>query len=223
MDVGDFFRLMLRRWAVTVPGLILTALATAAAYMAVPTQYQSQVQMTLLNAPKVTSEQGNFGNPYLAFDTALLADADLLARNLSSNSAAQQLQSLGMTEDYTAALADNALGPFLQLTVTGPGRPDVQRSMQTLIRFSQQRWLSLQQASSAPQGSIIQMTLIAAPSVPTPVNKRKFEAVAGVAIAGIVLTILLAVLVDSIIRRRRSERGMRHLQHEPPARPVPTR
>ena len=203
MDVGEFFRLMRRRWLVTVPALVVTILATAAAAAAVPVQYETQVQMTLLNAPKITAEQGNYGNPYLAFDQALLVDDDLLTRNLSSDAAGAQLAALGVTDQYTATIANNALGPFMLLTVTGTNKQHIMQSMQTLIQFSKRSWLRLQQSSSAPPGSIVGLGLIAPPSPPTPVIKRKIEVVAGVAILGLLATILLAAMVDGMIRRRR--------------------
>jgi hypothetical protein len=206
MDVGEFLQLMVRRWKVTVPALLVTAILTVAAFKGVHSQYESQVQMTMLNAPKITSQQGNYGNPYLAFDDALLVDTDLLTRYMASDSAAQQLQALGMTDQYTATIANNALGPFTQLTVTGTDKSHILQSMQTLIRFTRQRWLALQQASAAPPGSIVQLSLIAPPSSPLPVMKKKIEIVAGVAILGIIFSILLAVMVDSLLRRRRGDR-----------------
>jgi hypothetical protein len=210
MNIGELLALLLRRWAVVVPMLALTAIGVAGAWTKIPTQYQSQVQLAMLNAPKVTSEPGNDGNPYLAFDTTLAVDVDFLARNVTSATSAQQLAALGMTDAYTAAIANNALGPFMQLTATGRNRADVSQSIQVLINFTEQRWQDLQKASSAPTDSLIGMTEIAPPSAPTPVRKRKFEAVAGVAIAGLILSVVAGVLADSFRRRRR----LRYQVHE---------
>lgn len=206
MESGEFLALLCRRWAVVVPMLILTAIGLAGAWIKIPTQYQSQVQLTMLNAPRVTNEPGNDGNPYLAFDATLGVDVDLLARNVTSGTSAQQLAALGVTEQYSAAIANNALGPFMQLSVTGPHRAHVTQSIQVLISFTEQRWRDLQKASSAPANSIIGLSEIAPPNVPSQVHKRKIEAVAGVAIAGIILSLLVAVVTDSIIRRRSSRR-----------------
>jgi hypothetical protein len=202
MDVGELLALLRRRWAVLVPMLAVTVIAIAGAATKIPTQYQSQVQLTMLNAQKVTNEPGNDGNPFLAFDTTLGVDVDFLARNVTSGSSAQQLAALGVTESYSAAIADNALGPFMQLSVTGPDKQHVVQSLHTLITFTEKRWLDLQKASDAPANSIIGMDEIAPPSAPSPVYKRKVEAIAGVAIAGVVLSILVSVVADTMIRRR---------------------
>jgi hypothetical protein len=207
MDVGELLALLRRRWAVVVPMLALVIVGIAGAWAKIHTQYQSQAQLTMMNAPRITNEPGNDGNPYLAFDTTLAVDVDFLARNVTSGASANQLAALGVTEGYTAAIADNALGPFMQLSVTGPNKQHVSQSMLVLIKFTEQRWYSLQKASAAPPGSIIGLSEIAPPSPPSPVFKRKIEAVAAVAILGLIATVLVAVVADSILRRRSIRQG----------------
>lgn len=204
MEFGDLFAILRRRWIITIPMLVLTVLAIAGSWVMIHTQYESQVQLSMINAPKVSNEPGNDGNPFLAFDTTLAVDADFLARNVTSDQAGQQLAARGLKGTYTAELAANALGPFMQMSVTGTSKQDVSRSTQILVTFTEQRWMQLQQSSSVPNSSIIGMTEIEPPSTPTAVQKRKIEAVAGVAVGGLVLSVLVPVMTDSIIRRRRS-------------------
>jgi uncharacterized protein involved in exopolysaccharide biosynthesis len=144
VDVRELASLLRRRWLIVVPMLILTIAATAAGWAKVQTQYESQVQLTMLNAPKITHQPGNFGNPYLAFDSTLAIDVDLLTRNLISDASQQKLEAQGVTQAYTATIASNALGPFMQLTVTGTGQADVSRSITTLVSFAEHRWEQLQ-------------------------------------------------------------------------------
>jgi polysaccharide biosynthesis protein PslJ len=202
MDIGELVQLLRRRWLVAVPAFVLVVIAVAGAYLALPTKYQSQVQLTMLPPPKISNEAGNYGNPYLAFGDNLSVDVDFLTRNLTSDAAAQQLAKRGMTDAYTAAFANNALGPFMLLTVTGHDKSQIAQSIQVLVSFAEQQWRALQVASYAPTGSIVGLEEIAPPSTPTPARKTKIEVVAGAAIGGIVLTVLLAVIVDTSIRRR---------------------
>jgi uncharacterized protein involved in exopolysaccharide biosynthesis len=208
VEGSELSALLRRRWVVLVPMLVLTFVGVAGAWAKIHAQYESQVQLTMINAPKVTNEPGNDGNPFLAFDTTLGVDVDFLARNITSGASAQQLASLGVTEQYTAAIATNALGPFMQLTVTGSNKQLVTQAMQVLITFTEQRWKQLQKASSAPTNSIIGMSEIAPPSAPSPVTKRKMEAVAGVAVVGLVLSIIVTVAADGIARRRTMRRRL---------------
>jgi polysaccharide biosynthesis protein PslJ len=227
MDIGELFRLLRSRWAVTVPAFILVIISVAAVYKVLPTQYQSQVQLTMMPPPKMSDEAGNYGNPYLAFGSNLSIDVDFLTRNLTSDAAAQELAKRGMTDAYTAAFANNALGPFMLLTVTGPDKPRIAQSIQVLVSFAQQQWLSLQLASYAPRDSIVGLEEIAPPSTPASARKKKIEVTAGVAIGGMVLAVLLGVIVDTSIRRRNGWRQAPTDGHRQPeetaAREVPAR
>jgi uncharacterized protein involved in exopolysaccharide biosynthesis len=196
MDIGELIRMCLRRWLILIPAFLIVGVATVGAYEATPTKYQSQVQLTMLNSEKVTNEMGDLGNPYLSFSQALSVDVDLLTRLLVSDSSIRQLAARGVTEPFTATFANNALGPFMLITVTGPNRAHVLQSINTLVSFAQQRWYALQKASFAPPASIVRLSLIAPPSTPSPVLKTKIELVGAVAIAGIVIALLLAVIVD---------------------------
>lgn len=219
MDIGELIKLCRRRWLVLTCALVIVAIATVAAFITVPTKYESQAQLTMLNSQKITNQQGDLGNPYLAFSQTLSVDVDFLTRYLVSDDAVKQLASRGVTEQFTAAFADNALGPFMQLTVTGTNRAHTLQSTQTLISFAQERWSALQTASSAPSSTLVALAPIAPPSTPTPVLKSKIELVGGVAIIGIVGSFLLAVIVD----RSRSERRPPPRKRPPPRRMPPAR
>src|SRR5690349_10798475 len=118
MDDG-FVGLVRRRWRLVLSAVVVSLVVSAAAYVALPTTYQSQVLLTMTVPSKVTAQSGNFGNPLLALgnsSTALLVDVDFLTRDLSSPASAAQLKARGLTGTYTAAFAANAMGPFMQLT-----------------------------------------------------------------------------------------------------------
>jgi hypothetical protein len=202
MDVGELVRLLRRRWVVVVPAFILTIIVTGAAYKLLPATYQSQQQMTMLPPPRISSEIGNYGNPFLAFNSNLTVDVDLLIRNVTSDASARELSQRGLTGPYTAAFAPNAEGPFMLLTASGSQPAQVAHSIQVLAAFTEQRWRDMQLAASAPLPSISGIAPIAPPSTPSTVKKKKIELIAGIAIGGIVLTILLGVIVDARVRRR---------------------
>ena len=131
-----------------------------------------------------------------------------------------------MTDAYTAAFANNALGPFMLLTVTGQHRERIAQATQILVSFDEPD-AALQLASYAPPGSIVGLQEIAPPSNPTPAKKTKIEVVAGLAIGGIVLTVMLGVIADTVIRRRDRRRDAPPDQARRPreavARETPTR
>src|SRR3954464_6142088 len=108
MDFGEILRLIRTRWYITAPGALLAILLIVSAYVLVPMKYQSLSTLALINSPRPLTAPGN-GNPFLTFESSLTATADFLARSLSSEAAAKELKGMGVTEEYTAALADNAM------------------------------------------------------------------------------------------------------------------
>jgi uncharacterized protein involved in exopolysaccharide biosynthesis len=215
MDFGEMFRLLLRRWFIAVPLLLITLAGTAGIYKAWPTKYQSQVQLTLLSSRSVASAQGNAGNPYLDFTPAMDAVVDLLSRNLSSDQSATQLQALGVTYPYTAGIASNAQGPFLAIIVTGHSPAVIMQQLPIIVKFAQQRLAEIQRASSAPKTSLIQLVLIAPPNSPTKVLKTKIELVAAVFVIGLICSFLFTFVADNILSRR--GKPQRRSAHPPAA------
>ena len=98
MDFGDIFHVLRKHWVVLSLALALTVAGTVGAAKYGPTKYQSQVQLTMLNGPKVNAAQANYGNPYLSFTQVLSIDVDLLTRNLTAVASMQQLTKLGATD-----------------------------------------------------------------------------------------------------------------------------
>jgi hypothetical protein len=206
MDDG-FVGLMRRRWVLSLSAFVFSLVLTVGAYVGLPNTYQSQVVLAMTSPSKVTAEAGNFGNPLFALgnaSSALLVDVDFLTRDLSSSTTAEQLKALGLTGSYTAAFAANAIGPFLQLTVSGKNKAQVTKSAALLASFAEQRWQAIQQASSAPPGSIIGLSEIAPPSTPAKSLKRKLEEVLGIGIIVLVVSFLVVAQVDGASRRRQT-------------------
>lgn len=202
MDFGALFHVLRRQWIALVLGLLLTVAATYVMVKDGPTEYQSTVQMTMLNGPKINATVGIDGNPYLGYNQTLSIDVDLLTRNLMSPEALAELKTLGVTGTVTAEIAPNATGPFMELLVTGKTMAQAASSMNTLISFSEQSWLQLQQQANAPADSIVALQLIAPPGAPTLAKKQKFELVGATLFLGLVCTLLLAAGVDAVRRRR---------------------
>jgi len=202
VDFGALFQVLRRQWIALVLGLLLTLAGTYVMVKDGPTEYQSTVQMTMLNGPKINATVGIDGNPYLGYNQTLSIDVDLLTRNLMSPEALAELKTLGVTGSVTAEIAPNATGPFMELLVTGKTKAEAASSMNTLITFSEQSWLQLQQQANAPADSIVALKLIAPPGAPTLAKKQKFELVGATLFLGLVCTLLLAAAVDAVRRRR---------------------
>jgi hypothetical protein len=213
MDFVEVLQVVVRRWRVSLPMLLLVVGATAAVAHYRPAEYQSDAEISLVGSHALANEPGNGGNVYVALG-ALSPLANILASDVSSDEAAQQLRAMGMGYPYTAEVPAFAGGPFVELTVTGNSVAGVRAAMPVLIKFAQQELVAVQQGSSGqtPGTKLIQSAVIAAPSTPTASAKKRDELIAGVAIAGVVAVFLLSVGAEKRARYRLQDPGSRNAE-----------
>jgi hypothetical protein len=120
-----------------------------------------------------------------------------------SEDTARELKALGVTEEYTAALADNAMGPFVTLTVTGTNKAHVLQSTIVLTDFATNKLREMQEQSGAPENSMIRAATIIPPQPPESVIKKKIEIVGGAAGLLLALTFIATFATENILRSRR--------------------
>lgn len=204
MDLGELFRVIRRRWYVFFPMVILAAGLGAGAYVAVPSEFESYSTVSLLSSPKQTAAGTNGNdNPFLTFDSSLIATADFLGRTLTSTDTQEELKTRGVTEEYTVGLAENAQGPFLTITVTGSDRQHLLASTELLTTYAGTKLAAIQAANGVAAADMIRMTVILPPQEPTEKPKRKLQLVIAATGVGMVLAFLSTFLVEARIRARR--------------------
>ncbi|GAA2813234.1 chain length determinant protein [Streptomyces showdoensis] len=211
MDLAEIFRVMCRRWYVLVPGLLLTAGLTVGAWLLVPTAYESQSTVALLNSRKGAAADGN---PFLSMEPSLTGMADSLARNVNSDVSVAELKDKGLTEKYEAKIADNAQGPLLWLTVTGDDPDAVLKANKTLMEYTAQRLKDLQADQKVEADSMIRLTTIVPPQDPQAQMKSKVQYLIMAAGLGFVLSLVATFFVEA---RRRHDAPAKHRQTSPAA------
>lgn len=203
MDLGEILRLIVKRWYVAVPSLVIGCALPAAAYTSIPTKFQSESTLSMLNSTSASQLSPQLGNPFLSFDSSLTPTADALARLLSTSQAAQDLQAKGVTEESSAKLADNASGPFVTLTLIGTDKAHTLQSMQIFDDYAAGQLQALQlKGGNAPANSLIRSIVIVPPQDPVAQMKSKYEAVAGAGAAGMILAFLAVFGFDNVATRR---------------------
>ncbi len=204
MDLGEILRVLRNRWRIMLPMMLLTGVLTALASMAVPTKYESHSTISLLSAERATviATQGNT-NPFLTFDSSLVATADFLSRSLTSNESKLELTQLGVTEEYTAGLATNAQGPFIEFRVIGTNAKHVLASTELLVEYASRKLREIQASTQVKSEDMVRLTQITPPQTPEPKTKDKLEIVIGAAGGGTVLAFALTFVVEGLSRSRR--------------------
>jgi hypothetical protein len=210
MDLLEAARVVRKRWYVMLPLLLLTIIAIFGIDRVVPTKYQATSTISLLASSQTvqgTAAAPGTKNAFLSFDASLNDMADFLVRRLDAADSALQLQGLGVTEAYAAALAANAQGPFITLTVTGTNAEHVTASINTLLSYTKQELAGIQTQASVEPSAMIGSVVIVAPAPPTAQLKGKVQGVIGVGVSGLVFAFLATFVTENIAASRRRRRG----------------
>lgn len=208
MNLAEIWRIILKRWYILLPLVLLALGLTAGVDKAIAVQYQSTSMISLLasqQATKGTAALPGTENPFSNFDSSLNDTADFLTRRVNSPTDAQQLAAQGVTGVYTEALAASQ-GPFIDLTVTGPTAASAESQMNTLIAFTQQTLATLQEQENVPALSMIRSDVIVPASAGAALNKTKLQDTAGAGVGGLALAFLITLGAHTVLESRRRSR-----------------
>lgn len=197
-----FVRTLVRRWYLTIAGLLLTVALCVVATAVVKPTYEATASVLLL--PPATSV-GVGGNPYLQLG-GLTQVVDVLARALATREMGDTVTAKDSRAQYTAAADVTTRGPILLLTATAPTGASSLSVLDTLLRQAPATLAGLQtDLSIAARSQITSMVLIR-DTEPTPIQKTRIRILVAVAALGIVLTIFGVALLDALFTRRSTAR-----------------
>jgi hypothetical protein len=200
MYLRDVASSLVRRWYLTLAGILLTAGLVALALQLVHPAWESEANLVLL-PPRSTILPG--GNPYLQLG-GLSPTLDLLVVKLSDEQMRLAVKGLSSTATYTVKADTTSSGPVLLVTATDRTPESSIKVRDELIREAPIRLAALQESLAiSPNARITSMVLTQDPRAQT-VSKNQIRAVVVAAGAGLVGTALVVALVDGVgVRRRR--------------------
>ena len=199
MKLADIPKVMLRRWYVTVVGVIVTLGLMMAAFVLFPASQQVNSRILLL-PPKSTV--GEKGNPYLGLG-GLKQPVDVLVRALTSQEAALEMEQRWPSATYLVEPDYTTNGPILVVTVED-SNPEVALDATAYLLDQAPKTLdALQAGLGVRPNSRITSTVITRDAVPEPVRKSQLRALVVALGAGVTLTALAAAAVDGLLRQRR--------------------
>ncbi|GIF05159.1 Wzz/FepE/Etk N-terminal domain-containing protein [Actinoplanes siamensis] len=204
MDLGEILRVLRNRWYIVVPLLVLAMGLGVGTWIVVPPSYSTYTMVSLLSAPAATkaATEGQ-DNPFLNFNGSLVATADFLGRRLQSTDTILELKAAGITEEYEVALAENAQGPFLTLTLTGDDKDHLLASAAQLAQFAGTTLAEIQRQNNVSEKDAIKLTQVIPPQKPQVETKDKLKLVIVAGGGTAALGFVLAFVVESIARSRR--------------------
>lgn len=200
MDAVELLRVVLRRWYVVLPVLLLTGAGAFFAGNAVTADYEAKAALLLLGPSVAATESGGaFVNPYRTAGTNATADAlDIVADSTTT----QLLMVEAGHDDVTYEVrADNSI---MEIVVVGSSPAESVAAVEFLQQYLETQLEQRQDAVDAPTDQRLAFDVLAAAGTSTAIVEGVSRIRVAVLGAGGLLALALAVLADRLARRRSS-------------------
>lgn len=219
MDLAELLRAVGRRWYVLVLGLLTIAGLVFLTLRFVPVTYDAKSSILLL-PPASAAEKS--GNPFLDLGGLDLV-AGVLGKSLTDSESVRSIIPSDSKGEYTVEKDASVSGSVLEVAASGASPKDAFATLDAVLALASERLDQLQTAAGAQADAHVRLMVITNNTVAEPNIASLVRALIVVVAAGLSLTLLLTVTIDSAVRRRRAkkvERQHRQALAQAPAPPA---
>jgi hypothetical protein len=201
VDLWDLTRLMVRRWYVALPLLLLSAVGGIMFVRSVPPDYKAVGDLQMIPPRNTANQDPNrrVNNPWLDLGYAALGNASML-KVTGDPSGLKQLKDAGLSDSVTITIADRT--PLLEVEVVGNSAEQATATVREVIKRLNDD-ISAEQAFYHVESQDTITTLVlkdgSNPDLVTTKSKRILVVAIGV---GLMLTVAGTIAFDAVMRRR---------------------
>jgi hypothetical protein len=208
VDFWDITKLLVRRWMVAVPLLLIAATFAALTVTRVKPDYIATAYVQLvppvLGEPQPGQATADQSNPWLGLGVQTLGNAAIVT--VTDPGVTEQLHAAGYSDSYTLTMADSS--PLITFEVVGHSPAQATQTTEQLISRFNRSVAALQTTYGVPQpDAIVTHRLDGGTSVKQSDGKVK-RALIAAAGAGLLVIIAATVGIDAWLRRRQLRRQL---------------
>lgn len=211
MDLFDVVRSCFRRWYVLLPLLAITVWFAYDAYNAAKPVYYSNAVIGFA-PPSTRIDQSAPGAPVLRNGLLDIGGAPLVANmtamGLSEPSVKERVVAGGGQGDYVSRMfpvpPTMPQLPLIMVEAGGSDPTDPTTTLELVIAQADDTVKALQRQADVPESQMVRPFTVSPPSTPKAGMPSRTRSTIAVFVAGAGLSVLLAVLVDVLLQRRKS-------------------
>jgi hypothetical protein len=208
VDLWSTLRVLLHRWYLTVPLLILSVAVVVGVVGVGPANYKAEATIVTL-APAQVDDQGQptRENPFKNLGGSQTVAAIIMQTRLNGPAFTRDMAAAGVTSTWLFAVTGSS-SPILTVTVEGKSEAETLRSAKLLVKGANENLSELQAAVGAPADQFITFALVSQPTEAAPQYGSKVKA--GAALAGICIAMSFGLVfaIEGISRSRRQRRSL---------------
>jgi capsular polysaccharide biosynthesis protein len=207
MTLSSTVRTLLRRWCITVPGLMLSLAIAGITFILIPPHYTSSGIAVLVQPNR--PESLTTDNPLLAFDESVDTSALMLAESLNTPAVGYDLGLTPGRDTFTVknvGSADTGGGidqPFIYVTAQSSTPEKTAGIVADVMDLARQELADRQAALHVTQRNEISLENVVYPTTPKLAPDMSLAAAGAALTLGIIMTIIVAYVRDGALAGRR--------------------
>ncbi|MDT7630332.1 MAG: hypothetical protein QOI50_2262, partial [Pseudonocardiales bacterium] len=209
MTFASTFRVLLARWYITIPGLLLSLALAGLTFLAVPPQYSSNAVAVLVQ-PKLHGKDPTT-NPFLTFDSSLSTTALIIVQALDTPETAASIGLSPGGDSYTVKdvgtidVGDQVVQPFIYIKSQASTEQAAVDIVNNVLDLASQDLLDRQKDNKVLPQNLIKLNDVVGTSPPKPVLGIALAAAGGALLLVLLATTLLAFRADKAAAKRRAQ------------------
>jgi hypothetical protein len=204
MNLADTLRGLWRRWYIVIPGILLAAALAVSVWVVIPPGHERSSTQLLIPGAQSMPEGAN---PYL-FLGGLSPAADVIVRAVGSENATNAIVENYPGTEITITRDSTTSGPVILITVTAPSDADAEAVLGLLVDRTETVLDDLQASEEIAETNRVTLLPLTVDSQSVLDQRDRFIAVAAAGLAGVVLTLFVAGLVDGLSAQRKRRREL---------------
>jgi capsular polysaccharide biosynthesis protein len=219
VDFWDLTKLLVRRWYVAVPLLLLTAVGAVGLAATIKPDYIADSYITMVPPNASNSSTTTVRNPWL--QTGLMTLGSAAIYSTQDASVVERMVKQGFSDNFTLAFDGNS--PIIKIEVTAVSKAQAKGTAEEVADLFSQSVKTLQ-AEYNPRDDeyITTRRLDRGDNLKSSTTKLK-RAVIAIVGAGLLMSIALTAIVDTILQRRARRRAAQQPAEVPPRKTRPDR
>ena len=216
MDLRTLLQILVRRWIVVIPTIVVAVLVGQQMLSSVEPEYQAKGSVILLAPVTKTGQEGPLGiatpNPVADIPAGLDKSALALAEVLNDEPQKATIRRQGLSDDYDVTVNQDA--PILEISAKSDRRPVAVETAKAVLEMANAQLVIRETRLGVAPAARINADVLSTPTKASTVNAAKTRALVALIALGIAATLSVALLVESWAgsparRDRRRGRGRR--------------
>lgn len=206
MFVSRVAQVLRRQVVLALVGLLATGAAAFAVFRSTPPSYSLTATVLLLPPSLPDAKTGQSANPYLQLG-GLSGPAEVLARALSDPAVQQEAASSGLSRDFEVARDFLTSAPVVLVTIQDTDLTRARATRDWLLDRLPKTLMQLQASVKVPPAAMMTSTVISPEGEITRSSKTTLRLLLVVVAAGLLATLVVATVLDTLRRERSRKRG----------------